>query len=106
MRCLCCWHKREVRHALEPPAWLLALTKRKHAVLPYRPYWPALIFDTVFYAALWSFFLIAPRAARGAVRRLRHRCPRCGYDTRRCRKPGCPECGWRRGAAAQREQAT
>ena len=29
-------------------------------------------------------------------RRLRGRCPRCGYDIQPHVPPGCSECGWRR----------
>lgn len=90
-----------VRDALIPPRWLRITSERgRFAVLPYRPYWPALIFNSFFYAALWPLLLVAPRATRRVYRHLRRCRPRCGYDIRHGDTPGCPECGWGRGERA------
>lgn len=63
--------------------------------LPLRPIWPGLLFNTLFYATLWSMPFI-PRIARhfrGNHRRKRHRCPTCNYDLRSLPTKTCPECG-------------
>ncbi len=94
----CSWPRAEkVRDAFIPPRWLRETSKReRYAAFPYRPYWSALICNTIFYTAFWALMLVAPRTTRRIYRRLRRRCPNCGYDIRHCEDPGCPECGWGR----------
>lgn len=61
--------------------------------LPLRPIWWGLSLNTLVFAMLWGLLLLAPPAARRAIRRRRGRCPRCGYDLAGQSAPGCPECG-------------
>jgi hypothetical protein len=62
--------------------------------LPYRPVWPGLILDTLFFASLWAALLYIPRAARRSLRRRRGLCPACAYDLRATPASSpCPECG-------------
>jgi hypothetical protein len=99
-KCLCWWspsHSAPPEDSITVPSWLFAMTKNQHSpALPYRPYWLALIIDTFFYTALWTILFVAPCATRRTFRRLRRRCPSCGYNIRHCESPGCPECGWGR----------
>ncbi len=77
----------------------------------YRPIWPGLVINTVFYAFAALTFLSIPRCVtkiRRVVRLDFGRCPVCGYNLRekgqrRARYlllRGCPERGWRREAGA------
>lgn len=64
-------------------------------VLPYRPRWPGLLLDTLFFAVAWAvlFYLIA-RFRRWRTPLPGH-CPRCNYDLAGIPAPAvCPECGW------------
>ncbi|MCA9281529.1 MAG: hypothetical protein H6812_12575 [Phycisphaeraceae bacterium] len=64
--------------------------------LPYRPRFPGLIVNTLFYAALWFGLTTGWRAMKHRWRMHRGRCPKCKYDLARDFSTGCPECGWRR----------
>jgi len=66
--------------------------------IPLHPIWPGLLFDTLFYAAIWFGVFIGFTGARRFIRAKRGRCPRCGYDLRGQLAQGCPECGWNRPA--------
>ncbi|MFG0285501.1 MAG: hypothetical protein ACF8R7_13875 [Phycisphaerales bacterium JB039] len=61
--------------------------------LPLRPIWWGLVINTLFFSALWLVALTAPPMARGALRRRRGLCLRCGYDLQGQFTGGCPECG-------------
>ena len=73
------------------------------AALPLRPIWPGFVANSVLYAVVlflsyWA--LTVPRRFVREVSRLRRGCcVTCGYDLGFDFVPGCPECGWRRGAA-------
>ncbi len=64
-------------------------------VLPYGPIWPALIANTLIYAAalfaLTAALRTGVRRARVKLRLRRGRCIACGYAVRAL--PTCPECG-------------
>lgn len=64
--------------------------------LPLIPIWKGFAIDTGLYAAGWGLVLIVPGVIRGAIRKARGRCPRCGYDLKREFEAGCSECGWRK----------
>jgi len=69
-------------------------------LLPTRPIWSGLLFDTAFYAAfLATGFWLLVRPRRMVVELLRMRrgcCIACGYELDFDFRAGCPECGWRR----------
>lgn len=71
--------------------------------LPTRPIWLGVAGNTVFYALAWAvlgWLLFAPRRiVREFFRLRRGACLMCGYDLGYDFVHGCPECGWRRGAA-------
>lgn len=67
--------------------------------LPMRPLWFGLIVNMLIFSAAWFVFLIAPGAMRRQHRRVRGRCPNCGYDLQGELDAGCPECGWGRNAS-------
>lgn len=64
--------------------------------IPYRPIWPGLIFNTIFYALLAFITHRLVRTIREHRRFTKGRCPKCKYDLNANFAPGCPECGWRR----------
>ncbi len=66
--------------------------------IPYRPIWPGLIFNTIFYALLAFVTHRLLRTIREHRRFTKGRCPTCRYDLNANFAPGCPECGWRREA--------
>jgi len=69
-------------------------------LLPTRPIWSGLLFDTAFYAAfLAAGFWLLVRPRRMVIELLRMRrgcCIACGYELDFDFRAGCPECGWRR----------
>ncbi len=62
-------------------------------LLPYLPYWPGLLADTLFYALLFAALHQLTAYARRTRRRRRNRCTACGYDLQGLNSPTCPECG-------------
>jgi hypothetical protein len=66
------------------------------------PIWRGFLFNSVFYAVVLLGLYWALTAPRRFVRELgrmrRGCCIACGYDLGFDFKPGCPECGWRRGS--------
>ncbi len=94
---------------IEPDA-LLALRQQhrgllklsKNLWLPTLPIWPGLLFNTLFYAAIWFAFFTGLAALRTARRLRRGLCPVCRYDLRGLPQRACPECGWGRKPAAPR----
>jgi hypothetical protein len=65
-------------------------------VLPLRPIPSGLLVNALCMAAALYFALTAYGGAVIGYRRLRGRCPRCGYDIQPDVSPGCSECGWKR----------
>jgi len=69
-------------------------------VLPARPIWSGLIFNSIFYAtflALAYWLLTKPRRLVLELLRMRSGCCiACGYELDFDFRGGCPECGWRR----------
>jgi predicted RNA-binding Zn-ribbon protein involved in translation (DUF1610 family) len=81
------------RHAilLEPTMPL----SPKMVMFPYRPIFPGLAINTIFYAAIvWALFAV-PGAVRRRVRHKRGQCASCGYSLRGrdITSEKCPECG-------------
>lgn len=74
--------------------------------LPYGPIWPGLLFNTLFYAAIWFALFTGLAAVRTARRLRRGLCPVCRYDLRGLPERACPECGWGRTPAARRAKAS
>jgi hypothetical protein len=66
-------------------------------VIPFRPIWPAFLFNNCFYAAAAALLWLtarSPRLIRIARRRRRGLCVKCGYDLRGASSSAtCPECG-------------
>lgn len=76
---------------------------RRYVDIPYRPIWPGLLANTLFYAVPAALLLTALRfaalgvrrafrSARGRRRRTRGRCAHCGYELGEGITT-CPECG-------------
>jgi hypothetical protein len=65
----------------------------QRTVLPYLPYWPGLLTNTLFYALLFAALHQLTAYARRARRRRRNRCAACGYDLSGLDATPCPECG-------------
>ncbi|MFG0252348.1 MAG: hypothetical protein ACF8NJ_05680 [Phycisphaerales bacterium JB038] len=81
-----CWLTRgsATHGAWSAPAWFRQLRPPGPVgVLPYRPWWPGFLGDTLLYAAPWPILLLLPVWLRGRVRRHYGHCPRCGYDLQR-----------------------
>lgn len=81
-------------HLSSPPIW--ENQPRGVRAIPYRPIWPGLIFNTIFYALLAFIIHRLYRIIREHRRFTKGRCPKCKYDLNADFTPGCPECGWRR----------
>ncbi len=62
-------------------------------LIPLRPVWGGLLFNTFFYATLLWLVTLGPFTARRMIRRKRGRCTKCGYDLRGAEHEVCPECG-------------
>lgn len=73
-------------------------------LLPIRPLWPGLAWNTLIYTAAWLLFgcatLAAARSLRRIHRRRGNRCVKCGYSFAGVTSPTCPECGNPRAAPA------
>lgn len=70
-------------------------------LLPLRPIWPGVVFDSAVWSAAWLFvtaLLLLPGLVRLRLRLRRNRCTMCGYDLRGIEAPICSECGATRGA--------
>lgn len=76
--------------------------------LPASILWPGFVINTLVFVLAWVVAIaLGGRAARSLAayfhtRRARRlgTCPACGYDLLGDYSTGCPECGWRRAAAA------
>ena len=64
--------------------------------LPLGPLWRGMALNTAFWFVLLVACRRVPAKMRARVRRLRGRCPACGYDLLGVWVDGCPECGWGR----------
>lgn len=62
-------------------------------VLPYRPAWFGLLFNTLLYGSIFWAIGLGWRLYSLAHRRRRGRCLACNYDLRGLTDPVCPECG-------------
>ena len=82
-----------------------APTPQQQALLV-RPVWPGFLVNSAVFAVLLAglhWALVVPRRFVREVSRMRRGCcVSCGYDLGFDFVPGCPECGWRRDAAASR----
>lgn len=67
-------------------------------MFPYRPLWPGLVVNTLFYAVLSVASFVACRNVVRRGRLEKGRCPKCAYDLQAAFDDGCPECGWKRTA--------
>lgn len=77
----------------------------RQRVLPLRPIWRGIIINTLFYSLVLCLLFVTVMQSRLAVRRLRHRCPKCAYLLKGQTVPGCPECGWGRPGATDHPAA-
>ena len=68
--------------------------------LPYRPIWPEIAINTIFYATILWLLTLGPFTTRRIMRHKCGHCIKCGYDLRGDSDGGCPECGWGREAEA------
>lgn len=59
-------------------------------VLPLRPIWPGFLVDTIFFTTVLALVVGSAHQGRRGLRRVRNRCPRCGYQAR---GSVCSECG-------------
>ncbi|MFG0258779.1 MAG: hypothetical protein ACF8LK_00390 [Phycisphaerales bacterium JB041] len=66
------------------------------AALPYLPYWPGLLANTLFYTLLWWLAFASLRMVKHNRRYRRGLCPLCRYDLLADYSNGCSECGWKR----------
>lgn len=66
--------------------------------LPLKPLLPSFVINSLFYAILVAVLMLTPVRLRRVIRRLRHRCVKCGYPLS-VPVAGCPECGWGRAEA-------
>ncbi len=77
-----------------------AATSTLPPVLPMRPIWSGLLFNSIFhalFASLAYWLLTKPRLLVVELLRMRRGCCiSCGYELDFDFRSGCPECGWRR----------
>jgi hypothetical protein len=98
-RCLRAWTADLCEHwhgAVSGPTWLIRAPVGASRPLPYVPWWPGLIANTLFFTAPWFLLLFGVGVARCRWRMRRGSCPSCKYDLRGDLDAGCPECGWGR----------
>jgi hypothetical protein len=84
-----------------PDGWLLApfpagqIGAGMWRAVPLRPMWFGLASDVFILGAMWLVAIVGVSAWRRRRRRVRGRCPWCGYDVRSSGREGalCPECG-------------
>ena len=63
----------------------------RHRYLPFHPFWPAFIANTLFYATLLWLLTVGLFALRRFLRMKRGLCPKCAYPMGE--SPVCTECG-------------
>jgi hypothetical protein len=84
----------EVRGGLVVCEWNYPSVQATWRVLPLRPLWPGSLVNTLLGAGVLLGLAETFAFARWGRRRLKSRCPSCGYD--RCglaKDAACPECG-------------
>ncbi len=64
---------------------------RRPMTIPYRPYWPGLLANTLFYGVILWLFWFTPGAIKRTLRRRRGLCPKCAYPVGPSEL--CTECG-------------
>lgn len=61
--------------------------------IPWRPYWPGFIFNTIMYGVLiWAVYFARFQGFR-LIRQWRGLCLKCAYDLKGAEHEVCPECG-------------
>ncbi len=90
------WEDLPVRHGLKTSmtAWSAAPWAQSYTfprVLPYRPIWPGVTVNTIFYAMILWVVSPAPFALRRSLRLRRGLCPKCAYPIGE--SSVCSECG-------------
>ncbi len=71
-----------------------------NTVLPYRPLYLNLLFNSALYGLLAYGSWAAFGSLKHNRRKSRGLCPQCKYDLRGDHESGCPECGWGREASS------
>jgi hypothetical protein len=100
----CSGPERYITGGLEAPQFLhrksiasirgFSFSAAYHPALPTTPLWKPLIYNWLFYAALLTAIIVAPRELRQRWRARRGHCPACAYDLRGTpTESKCPECG-------------
>jgi hypothetical protein len=69
-------------------------------LLPLRPVWPGVLFNTFFWACAAALVLRTPLVLLRRRRARRGHCAACGYNLRKSESAICPECGRRTGIPA------
>ena len=64
-----------------------------YRTIPIRPIMPGFVANSLIYAVMLWFLLLAPGHLRRSIRRKRGLCVNCGYDIRHADHDACPECG-------------
>ena len=77
--------------SLMPKTWTPRSGHHLVRALPYRPIWPGLAINSVFWGAAAFAVVHGPRTVRAALRRRRGLCPACAYPVGA--SPVCTECG-------------
>jgi hypothetical protein len=79
-----------LHHAVDMPTNVLEKVRR----LPTDIIWPGFLLNSALCAAVLLLLFTLPRTGRSLLRRLRRRCPACGYDwSKSPQTPACSECG-------------
>lgn len=80
--------------------WVFTVPTRPNltrVIVPYQPYWPGMILNSLVGAIGIWVLVVLPAAVRRARRRRRGLCAACGYDLAGVGGGVCPECGGGKG---------